>query len=278
MFKYHTKNHKMIDHFTLMVKDIDKSLKFYQNALGLDLVSENNNEYNMGIEDKILFTLTTRDDVIPKVKTTGLYHFALLLPNRNELGNLLHHFLKTEQRITGGSDHHVSEALYLNDPDMNGIEIYADYPDSKWEFYDNEVKMVTEPMDYENLIKSRTSDKPFKMPKETIVGHLHFHVNNLLRANNFFIDVLGFDQMLNARSAIFLSSGNYHHHIGINIWNGLNAINRPDNMAGLADYHLNVPTSELDDFVETLKDNRLEIKEDIKGKYFLDINEVKVYF
>ena len=84
--------------------------------------------------------------------------------------------------------------------------------------------------------------------------------------------------MLNARSAIFLSSGNYHHHIGINIWNGLNAINRLDNMTGLVDYHLNVPTSELDDFVETLKDNRLEIKEDIKGKYFLDINEVKVYF
>lgn len=278
MYKYHTKDRLMIDHFTLMVKDINKSLEFYQNALGLDLISKEGNDYHMGVDNRILFTLTTRDDVIPKVRTTGLYHFALLLPSRNDLGHLLHHFLKTGQRITGGSDHHVSEALYLNDPDMNGIEIYADFPDTSWSFVNNEVQMVTEAMDYEDLINNRSSDEPFKMPKDTKIGHMHFHVNNLLGGVNFFIDVIGFDQMLNMHSAVFLSNGNYHHHVGVNIWNGLNAIHRPENMAGLVDYHLNVPEEKKVEFEETLKDNKKEILTDNKGKYILDVNQVKLYF
>jgi len=279
MFKYHTKNHKMIDYFTLLVKDIDRSLKFYKESLGLDLVSQEGNNYNLGVGNKVLFTITTNDKVIPKVRTTGLYHFALLLPKRSDLGNLLHHFLKTGQIITGGSDHGVSEALYLNDPDMNGIEIYVDYPDNKWPRSSaNTVDMVSDPLDYENLLLNRSSDEPFKMPEGTIIGHMHYHVNNLLKGKEFFINIIGFELAQNAGSALFVSDDNYHHHLGFNVWNGLNAINRSENMVGLVDYHLNVNENEIEDFINNLKDNNYEILDDEKGRYIYDINEVKLYF
>lgn len=275
---YHTKNHIMIDHFTLLVKDIEKSLEFYQNVLGLDYISSDEKDYHLGVGNKVLFTLKTLDKVIPNNRTTGLYHFALLVPNRKYLGQLLYHFLKNETRITGGSNHGVSEAIYLNDPDNNGIEIYADTNDTTWQFTDSEINMVTEPLDYYDLLNNRYSDDPFKMPEGTIIGHMHFHVNNLIKAANFFIDVIGFQQMLNAHSAIFLSDGNYHHHLGINIWNGLSAKNREDNMVGLVDYHLNVPEAKMNSFIENLRENHVVVLSDQFGRFIYDVNKVKVYF
>lgn len=278
MSKYHNNKTMMINHFTLQVKDIKKSLVFYQNVLGLDVISNENNKYHIGVDNKTLFTLISSPNVIPKTKTTGLYHFALLMPKRSDLGNLLYSFLINNIKIQGGSNHGVSEAVYLSDPDNNGIEIYVDRNSSLWEYNEAGLSMVSEVLDYETIINKRSSNLPFKMPKETIIGHMHFHVSNILEAKNFFINIIGFNPTQNAHSAIFVSDANYHHHLGFNIWNGIKINNRPTNMVGLVDYHLNVDKDKVSSFLKKLNDNDIKVNEDEKGNYIYDINNVKLYF
>lgn len=278
MSKYHNNEVMKIDHFTLLVKDITRSVKFYQDVLGMDLVSVVGNKYNMGIGNKILFTLVTNSNVTEKTRTTGLYHFALLLPKRSDLGSLLYHFVVNNIKIQGGSDHGVSEAVYLADPDNNGIEIYIDKDDNLWPFNKEGLTMVSEYLNYDELIMKRTSDESFKMPSEAIIGHMHFHVSDILKAKDFYINALGFQLMQDANSAVFVSDGNYHHHLGFNIWNGRNIENRPENMAGLLDYKLSASSDKITNLIHRLKTKNILIEEDEDGRYIYDINNVKMYF
>lgn len=279
MSKFHNEETMYVDSITLLVKDIDKLLSFYTQNIGFELIEQKGDTYRLGVGNKILLNLVSNPEAELKGKITGLYHFAILLPNRKYLGQLINYYIKTNQRIVGGSDHAVSEALYLSDPEGNGIEIYADRDETKWEYQNDEVVMVTEAMDYEGLINDAYEEEWQGLPLGTVLGHVHFHVANLLKASNFFIDTLGFNQTLfYGGSAIFVSDQGYHHHIGLNTWNGVGAKNRTENMTGLMSYHLQVPSKAKKQFTEQLKDQGIVIYSDNNQNYIIDVNGVKVYF
>lgn len=278
MSKYHNKETMKIDHFTMLVQDIEKSVAFYKAVLGMGLVSVIDDKYNIGVDDKILFTLVSGSNVIAKTKTTGLYHFALLLPKRSDLGNLLYHFAINNIKIAGGSDHGVSEAIYLSDIDQNGIEIYVDKEDVLWPKNNEGLSMVSERLNYEELLSIRTSDSLFKMPFGTIIGHMHFHVKDISLAKDFYINTVGFQLTQDAYSAVFVSDNNYHHHLGFNVWNGKNINDRPQNMVGLVDYKLNINEIKKKLLITRLKQNNILINKDEKGYYIYDVNDVKMYF
>lgn len=280
MNKFHNENTTYIKSVTLMVKDIEKSLEFYTKNIGLEIISKENDTYSLGVLDNVLVILISNPSAKAKTRTTGLYHFALLLPNEKFLGQLIKYFITTEQKIIGGSDHAVSQALYLSDPDGNGIEIYADRSDEEWQYdEENQVVMITDEMNYGELIRNAYEESFEHMPNNTIMGHVHFHVSNLLNASKFFIDVVGLDVTTTyGDNALFLSSDNYHHHVGMNTWNGVGIENRPEDMVGLVSYNLNVANSKRSELVERLKDNHIEILKENNKEYFYDINKVKVFF
>lgn len=280
MNNFHTNDHLYIDQITLIVKNAAVSIKFYEEALGFNLKNQKDNVYTLGTSKRDLIKLIENVDALPKERTTGLYHFALLLPNRQYLGQLTNHFLKTNQKLIGGSDHGVSEALYLSDPDGNGIEIYTDRESFLWEYNrEGEVIMFTEMMDYEGVMSNAYKEPWTKLPEDTVMGHVHFHVNNLDLGKTYFIDILGFQQTLNyGGSAIFISDQKYHHHVGFNIWNGIEAESRPFDMVGLQSFHLNVPSDQINDLLKRLDDRKIKVREDENGRFIYDLNDVRVYF
>src|SRR5690606_13578140 len=184
------------------------------------------------------------------------------------------HCIHTRQPVTGGADHGISEALYLDDPDGNGIEIYADRKASDWPPFD---QAVNAPMDYEDLIKNQVREPFKKIPDGTIMGHLHLHVSNMNKGIRFFEGVLGFQETMSyGPAAHFSSDAGYHHHLGFNVWNGLNIPNNPDDVVGLKAYELFVPKARFETFKENLKKNLYDLKEDKDGLYLIDINNVKI--
>jgi catechol 2,3-dioxygenase len=168
----------------------------------------------------------------PAPRNTGLFHFALLVPERRELARWLAHAARTGVELTGASDHFVSEALYLRDPDLHGIEIYADRPRTMWEGQVG--RMTTEPLDLRDLLAAVEEDDAFDgLPAGTTMGHVHLQVADLDETVPFYRDVLGFDLMVTIPSAAFLAAGGYHHHVGANTWNSAGAPAPPGGAAAL---------------------------------------------
>jgi len=275
MENYHTSAHMHITDVTLMVTDIQKSLSFYQSNLGLKLISQNGNQYQLGTHtNHLLLTLISNPLVAPKSRTTGLYHFALLLPSRAHLGQFIQHMIDTKTPVTGGADHGISEALYLDDPDGHGIEIYADKPKSEWPNFEH---IENKPMDYQDLINKRLNETFTKIPDQTIMGHIHLHVSNMKVAKDFFIGALGFEStMAYGPHAAFVSHLGYHHHIGFNVWNGQNIPNNPENTVGLKSYTLYVPSNLLETFTSSLKASNIALIESDDSICIHDVNNVKV--
>lgn len=241
MSKFHMKPIKFVTEVVLKVEDLNRSTEFYKNIMGLKILSAKEKEVILtsdGITPMI--TIIQPEDVIPKLpRRTGLYHFALLLPNRLDLGLFLKHIRDKKYPIIGGSNHGVSEAIYFEDPDDNGIEVYADTPTFLWHKDQGKIDMVTKPLDYNGLLDEAGERQWNGIPKETIIGHIHLHVGDLDLAQKFYIDGLGFDLVMEIpNSALFLSSEGYHHHIGLNIWNGKNSLPLPNNSAGMKYYTL----------------------------------------
>lgn len=244
MSRFHNKNNIFANQIVLKVVDIEKSIKFYTEIMGFKILDRKEKEVNLTADGiNPIITIVEPNNVIPKLpRRTGLYHFALLLPSRFDLGLFLKHLRGTEYPIIGGSHHGVSEAIYLEDPDENGIEVYRDIDSKEWKRNGNQVNMVTDPLDYKGIIEEAGEEKWNEVPKETIIGHIHLHVGDLDEAKRFYCNGLGFDLVMKiANSALFISSGGYHHHIGLNIWNGKNAPALPDNAAGMKYYTLVFP-------------------------------------
>lgn len=274
MHKYHNKDVLHINEVTLLVKDLKVSKTFYEKILGMKVKYENKNKLILGTESKNLLTLIENKEAIEKTKTTGLYHVAYLLNSKKELANFLYNALIKNVNIIGASDHGASNAIYLNDPDNNGIEVYYDLDD--FTLNNNKLNLITKPLDIEDLLKESNKDNFFIMNDKTVIGHVHFSVRDLIEAKHYFKDILGFNLLLSTPSAMFLSDKDYHHHIGVNIWNSYKTINRPKNMTGLISYNLNVPYK--DEFIKRLKDNNIKVYNKEKKQYFYDINDVLVYF
>ena len=209
----------------LQVADLDRSLEFYQKVIGLRPLAHKNGRAMLGApQDVELVELIERKGARPAPSRgrTGLFHFALLLPNRKSLARFARHLDKVGVSA-GSADHLVSEAFYLQDPDNLGIEVYADRPRTQWRRRGRELMMATESIDFADLLGSE--DKPWDgVPPGTTMGHLHLHVGDLDLASTFYSESLGFDRMVQGYpGALFMGAGGYHHHLGTNIWAGREA-------------------------------------------------------
>jgi catechol 2,3-dioxygenase len=220
----------------LQVSDLERSKDYYQRAIGLKVGREIDNQVSLAVGERTLLVLTEMPGADKIPRRSGLYHFALLVPSREALGKTLRNLVDTGTEIQGGADHLVSEAIYLADPDGNGIELYRDRPRDEWQYENGQIKMATDPLDYQGIIASTNgSDGNWDgIAEGTRLGHMHLHVGDLNQAVNFYEKVLGFDFLMNyMNSAAFLSAGGYHHHIGLNTWNGIGAPPNPPDAVGL---------------------------------------------
>lgn len=206
---------------TLQVADLERSLAFYQGQLGLALLSRGAGQATLGAQDGTpLIVLAERPGAhpVPRRGRLGLYHVALLLPDRPALGRFLRHVAASGVHI-GMSDHLFSEALYLTDPDGLGLEVYADRPQNAWPRENGEIVGASLPLDTQGVLAA-AGDVPYQgLPAGTVVGHVHFYVDNLARAARFYQQGLGFEPTTSSfPGALFVSAGGYHHHVGLNTW------------------------------------------------------------
>ncbi len=238
----------------LNVNFMDNSVKFYHEILGLDIIEHTPSFSALGVNDSVLIYLYQTNHA--RVQTAGLFHFALLVPSRAALGNIFYHLIKTEYPLAGASNHDVSEAIYLQDPEGNGIEIYRDVPSNEWQFEPNgNIVMGTSEMDYAAVIEAN-HNRPFDgMPKDTIIGHMHLSVIDLNQSIAFYNELFGLDVMTRYGSqAAFMATAGYHHHLGLNTWQHQTERARLD-YPGLRKFDLNIPNEEdLQHFLETLSE------------------------
>jgi catechol 2,3-dioxygenase len=245
----------------LVVADLPLVSSFYQSMLGLNIVEKAPSGEVLGVGGVPLLTLTTAGNAqIAPPNAAGLFHTAFLVPDRSELARWLRHAARNNVQLDGASDHLVSEAIYLHDPEGNGIEIYADRPHDVWKFHqDGQVEMATNRLDLQALCNSVPEDAWNGMADGTAIGHIHLQVGDIPEADAFYRDVLGLKLMARYPGASFFATGGYHHHIAANIWNSRGAGPRAEGMTGLSDFTMRFnDKAALDNAVQAL--DRLEIK------------------
>lgn len=246
---------------TLQIADLARSLAFYEGLLGLWVLERTSGEASLGAADgAALIRLYERPGARPVLRRgrLGLYHVALLLPNRSSLGGFLRHVGASGVHI-GMSDHLFSEALYLTDPDGLGVEVYADRPRETWPRQGDELLSDSLPLDVPGLLAAAT---PYAgIPAGTRIGHVHFYVDDLERAASFYEHGLGFTPTIRSYpGALFVSAGGYHHHVGLNTWAAGAALAEPDD-ARLLEWRLELPTQEaLGDVLERLGGASFEVQ------------------
>src|ERR671937_2722464 len=230
----------------LTVSDLDRSLDYYRTVIGLDVLEQGAGRASLGADSTDLLGLVEEPGAKPSDGYTGLYHFALLVPTREDLARWLAHAARDRVPLTGLSDHYVSEALYLRDPDRHGIEIYADRPRELWEGQVGR-RMTTEPLDVDDLLAEADGDFD-GLPAGTTMGHVHLKVASIPETVAFYRDVLGFDLVVErVPQAAFLSAGGYHHHLGANTWESAGALPPPEGSAALRHATVVLPTAEARD-------------------------------
>jgi catechol 2,3-dioxygenase len=232
----------------LTVGDLDRSVEYYTLAVGLEELSREGGVARLGAPDGLeLLVLVEEPGAQPVRGHSGLFHFALLVPSQEDLARWLVHAAGARVPLSGMSDHLVSEAIYLRDPDFHGIEIYRDRPREEWPMRDGQLQMDTLPLDTDALVGSLDGAEvgPFEgMPGGTRMGHVHLHVADIPATEAFYRDVLGFDVVVRYGSeATFMSAGGYHHHIGANVWAGRGVTPPPPGSAALRHATIMLPDS-----------------------------------
>ncbi len=221
----------------LAVSDLGRSADFYERVLGLPLISSDAYGAQLGPDAErpalVLSGLESPTRLPPSA--AGLYHVAWLHPSRAALADSVHRVAAAGWPFEGASDHGVSEALYLSDPDGLGIELYADRPREHWEHArdGHGVSMVTLPLDLDDLLAQSRDDPPAAVPADTFVGHVHLKVADVASAAAFYRDALGMEEQAQLPSAAFFAAGGYHHHVGLNSWQSSGAARAPDSAPGL---------------------------------------------
>jgi catechol 2,3-dioxygenase len=264
-----------IGELQLYVADLNRAVLFYQKGLGFALLEKSSEQAVLGVGGNRLITLVHRPGAKPSKGTTGLYHFAVLLPDRKSLARLLYHLAETKRGVEGAADHGVSEALYLSDPDGNGIEIYRDRRKSEWPLDDlGRLQMGTEELDIDDLVMELKGGlEPFNgLPEKTVIGHVHLQVRSLAEAEQFYSGLLGFKVMQRYESgALFVSAGGYHHHIGLNIWAGEGAPPPGEGAAGLRWFEVLLPdAAALDAILARLQAAKVEYTRQDEGVLLRD--------
>ncbi|CAN5728376.1 catechol 2,3-dioxygenase [soil metagenome] len=218
----------------LAVTDLDRSIGFYRDAIGLRLHHREGAAAVMGAGAADLLVLLEEPNARPAARHAGLYHFALLHPSRLELARAAKRLIAGRVAISGASDHGISEAIYLPDPDGNGIELAADRPRAEWGDLRDPSVIGPKPLDLEGLLALVADEEPAAQADAgLVVGHLHLHVGDVEEGLAFYRDVLGFEPMTLFPSAAFVSAGGYHHHLAFNTWRGAGAAPAPDGVVGL---------------------------------------------
>ena len=240
----------------LGVADLEAVSGFYRDAIGLRPLDSADDVVRLASDDGSVIELSGEPEARPRpAGTSGLFHLAILLPSRVELARALHRLAAAGARLSGASDHLVSEALYLSDPEGNGIEIYRDRPREEWPRRDGQIQMDTIPLDLEGLLgELRAGEDGGPAADGTRVGHVHLNVGDLAAAERFYSGVLGFEVTVRSYpGALFVSAGGYHHHIGLNTWAGQGAPPPPPGTRGLRWFEIRLPeTGELDELERRL--------------------------
>jgi catechol 2,3-dioxygenase len=231
----------------LTVSNLDRSVEWYETHLGFRVHSRADGVASLGDGGRTVLVLIEDPDARPAGRHAGLYHYALLYPSREELARALTRLILNRTPIQGASDHGTHEAIYLPDPDGNGIELAADRPREQWPSPDEEFgRGGPMPLDIENLLQTVANEEPVAVVGEGLrMGHVHLHVGSIEEGLAFYGDVLGFDVWAQIPSAAFVSAGGYHHHLGFNTWRGDGVPGAPEHTVGLRHW-----TVELDSAAE----------------------------
>lgn len=226
-----------IGQVSLTVRDLDRSLLFYREVLGFEEARRDGRVSSLAAPGgKVIIELHERADAVPRPRrSSGLFHFAILVPSRAALGRSLRRLADKRWPISGASDHLVSEALYLDDPDGLGIEIYRDRPRDAWRRSNGELAMATDPLDLQGVHDEPGAETSWNgLESGTVMGHVHLHVPHLDAAEGFYCGTVGFEPIVRRYSgALFVAAGGYHHHLGLNIWAGIGAPPPPENAVGM---------------------------------------------
>ena len=225
----------------LNVKDLARQTAFYSQIIGLEILSQTEKEVILGAGNKPLVYLiqTNRKEAVKS--SYGLYHMAILLPSREDLADVFKHIAELDYPFVGAADHGYSEALYLEDLEGNGIELYRDKPVAEWDIReDGRIVGVTEELSAQEIYEMGRKVEPFLISKDTRMGHVHLSVKDSQLASAFYQEVLGLADKFTIPSASWIASGDYHHHLAVNEWGEKNLAKREEDMPGLAYYVLEV--------------------------------------
>ncbi|HHT7735257.1 TPA: VOC family protein [Streptococcus suis] len=227
-----------LGHVALNVRDLELQSLFYQQVLGLQVLTENSKQIDLGVGKNILIRLIQTEQKGEVSQSYGLYHLAIVLPSREDLGTIFRHFIDNKIPLQGASDHGYSEAIYLADTEGNGIEIYRDLPQDTWDVRpDGRIVGITEPMDAETIYAlGKKADAAYQMPAGCRMGHVHLSVRESAASSRFYQEVLAIEDKFSVPSAAWLASGDYHHHLAVNEWGGKELQTRTEGMPGLAYY------------------------------------------
>lgn len=218
----------------LKVRDLNRVASFYTSVLGLTPRETKSGRITLGNDDSALLELVGDPTLAPNDRgQAGLFHTAFLMPSRADLARWLAHAVAMRVPLQGASDHIVSEAIYLADPEANGIEVYADRPVSRWRGPSGEIRMSTDPLDAQALLEAAEGTEWSHFPQAGTIGHIHLQVGDTAEADRFYRDVLGLDIAARYPGASFYGSGGYHHQLAGNVWNSRRAGKRPEGMGGL---------------------------------------------
>ncbi|MFH0357288.1 VOC family protein [Streptococcus sp. A27] len=227
-----------LGHVALNVRNLELQSRFYQQVLGLQVLTENSKQIDLGVGQTTLVRLIQTEQKDEVHSSYGLYHLAIVLPSREDLGTIFRHFIDNKIPLQGASDHGYSEAIYLADTEGNGIEIYCDLPQDSWDVRpDGRIVGITEPMDAETIYAlGKKADAAYQMPLGSRMGHVHLSVRESAASSRFYQEVLAVEDKFSVPSAAWLASGDYHHHLAVNEWGGKELQTRTEGMPGLAYY------------------------------------------
>jgi len=266
----------------LRIRDLMNSLNFYSNLLGLKEI-ERGDDYSLlsanGEKPYLIKLVEDKHAKLRSPNTTGLFHIAFRFPDRKELARVFMRLFNNKIKFQGFSEHLVSEAIYLSDPDGNGIELYADKPKETWNWELGQVLMDSLPLDLSVITKELDDPQVWNdVHPDVDIGHIHLNVSNLFKAEKFYNDILGFNVTNTLLpGALFLSAGGYHHHIGANVWSSNNGNPPNDNSLGLINYTIKIPDKSFLNSIESKsKDSKVTVEGEVDGLNIQDFDKNKI--
>jgi len=243
VYQYNSRIH--LAEVALNVRDLAGQTAFYHQLLGLEILNQSEKEVLLGVGGKPLVKLIQTEDTSNPKQSYGLYHMALLLPSREDLANVFKHLLDLKIPLVGGADHGYSEAIYLEDLEGNGLELYRDKPVAEWEIReDGRIIGVTEELSAQAIYELGRDIEPFVIAEGTRMGHVHLSVKNSRESSSFYQESLNLEDKFTLPHASWIASGDYHHHLAVNEWGGKNLAPREQGMPGLAYYVVEVENKE----------------------------------